>query len=259
MTAPTARQHRKQLAPSLRWQNLQGIHLHTLFWAPGDPNWRIGFVFAVGAKLFALASFGYLVPTGVPEWLRSPEALNLVYFLGSIPFTLAALLQLLQAETSGAHPAVATGQGSWRWRSTGWMSSATQFAGTLLFNVNTFNAMRGEGGWWVIDLEVWLPDLLGSVLFLVSGYLAYKEVVPEGPAWEPQFIESVITHSNFAGCIAFMISAVLAVTLPSGMPAGLVTVSILFTLLGALGFLLGAVLLMVEAAISRAHTGLAGL
>ena len=55
-----------------------------------------------------------------------------VFFAGSVFFTLAALLELREATL-----------GSGRWAADpSWWSAAVQFAGTLLFNLSTFDAMQ---------------------------------------------------------------------------------------------------------------------
>ncbi len=56
-----------------------------------------------------------------------------------------------------------------------------------------------------------------------------------------------VVLSNLLGCVAFMVSAVLAVSLPGTSSSEAVTVSVLFTLLGAIGFLVGSLLMLPEA------------
>jgi hypothetical protein len=62
-----------------------------------------------------------------------------------------------------------------RWRSdVSWWSAALQFVGTLLFNVNTFDAMQEGTSTQQEDRLIFAPDLLGSGCFLLSGILAYR-------------------------------------------------------------------------------------
>ena len=66
---------------------------------------------------------------------------------------------------------------------------------------------------------VWQPDALGSVCFLVAGYLAYVEVAGRGLGRPPRSVEGVIVTVNLAGCVAFGISAVTGFVLPAtGLP-----------------------------------------
>jgi hypothetical protein len=82
--------------------------------------------------------------------------------------------------------------------------------GTLLFNANTFDAMLPGLGWLQQDLAVWIPDFVGSILFLASGYLAFGETCHTYWAWKPQSLSWWITFTNLFGCVAFMISAFFA-------------------------------------------------
>jgi hypothetical protein len=103
----------------------------------------------------------------------------MVFFVGSIFFTSAAALQWL--ETINADPGPALRRGTLRVltfepRRIDWWSSGVQLVGTVYFNVSTFHALQAgldAGGY---NRLVWKPDALGSVCFLVSGYLAYAEV-----------------------------------------------------------------------------------
>jgi hypothetical protein len=98
------------------------------------------------------------------------------------------------------------------------------------------------------DRLVWRPDALGSACFLISGYLAYVEVCG-GLACRPRRgLEWRIAAVNLAGCVAFGISAVAAYVVPA--TGGVVDLAAAnaFTALGALCFLVGAVLLLPESA-----------
>ena len=89
---------------------------------------------------------------------------------------------------------------------------------------------------------------MGSILFLVSGYLAFVETCHAHFAWRPDELSWWVTLSNLIGCVAFMISAVYAfVPAP---PADFDTsqLAVLFTLIGAAGFLLGSLLMLPETA-----------
>jgi hypothetical protein len=97
-------------------------------------------------------------------------------------------------------------------------------------------------------LVLWLPNLIGSVLFLLSGYMAfagtchaYWRCLPQNMSWWAVFW-------NLAGCIGFMISAILAVLVSNADPVTQLQLSTWFTLLGAIRFLLGSMLLMPGAA-----------
>lgn len=216
-------------------------------------SWWIGAVFAVGSSLFAVGSLLSLAPSLARSWSIDANEINAVFFGGSIPFTTAAYLQLFQAANAGdpSRPGAGTTRHAvwfgWRPRDLGWLSCALQFAGTLLFNLNTFDAMKPELDWLRQDLEIWVPDLAGSILFLVSGYLAFAEACHAYWAWEPKSLSWWVTFINLLGCIAFMASAMLAFVSPQGL--GPAPISVVFTLVGAICFLGGSALMLPEAAI----------
>jgi hypothetical protein len=222
-------------------------------WMPGQLNWWIGGVFALGSVLFMLGSVVVLAPDLANSWSLDNQSANLIFFAGSIPFSIAAYLQLFQAANAqyfARLQPVRSGRVAlfgWRPREIGWLASALQFAGTLLFNLNTFDGLLPAQGWVQQDLSIWVPDFAGSLLFLASGYLALIETCHAYWAWKPASLSWWLTLINFCGCVAFMISAVLALVLPGFDMAMLAT---LFTLIGGGCFLLGSLLMWPEAALS---------
>lgn len=250
-----SRHHRKRLV----LREVQGIvHFGRLLlaqlWQPGQLNWWIGVIFAIGASLFALGSVLTLSPELAAAVSLSPSEVNAIYFLGSIPFTTAAYLQLFQAANAEPAPGAATSNRrswqlfGWKPHDIGWLSCALQFPGTVLFNFNTFDGLIPGLTWWQSELVVWLPNFVGSVLFLASGYLAFIEVTHRWWAWRPSDLSWWVVLANLAGCIGFMISALFAVVLPGEEVAWMTTVATAFTLQGAIGFWIGSVLMLPEAA-----------
>lgn len=219
-------------------------------WAPGNLNWWIGTIFAIGASLFALGSILLLAPSLAKGWSVSTSDINFIYFLGSIPFTTAAYLQLFQSANvpdfqNGSRTRRRSFFG-WMPKDIGWLSSALQFIGTLLFNLNTFDAMIPSLSWLQQDLAIWIPDILGSILFLASGYLAFVETCHAHGAWKPRDLSWWITVINLLGCIGFMIAAMFAIILPGPARPEMATIATVFTLQGAVCFFLGAVLMLPE-------------
>jgi hypothetical protein len=175
--------------------------------------------FAIGAACFFIAPFpGFLQVVG-------EGADGVVFFVGSVFFTLAAALELREATLRLG-----------RWASNpSWWSAAIQFAGTLLFNLNTYDAMRDGLSSQQENRLVFAPDLFGSACFLVSGALAYR--VATGP-------ESTMAAVNLLGCVFFGISAVASYVVPSsGSVLDLAAVN-WSTALGALCFFIGALMLL---------------
>jgi hypothetical protein len=71
-------------------------------WMPGQLNWWIGTIFALGSLLFAIASALSLSPALAQAASLDSMAINAIFFAGSIPFTAAAYLALFQAANAGA-------------------------------------------------------------------------------------------------------------------------------------------------------------
>jgi peptidoglycan/LPS O-acetylase OafA/YrhL len=89
-----------------------------------------------------------------------------------------------------------------------------QSAGTLFFNVTTYQAMHTALTDPKYNHLVWRPDWRGSVCFLVSGAIAYRASSRRG--WlprrgEPGWWQPAV---NLLGCIFFGISAVAGYVVP---------------------------------------------
>ncbi|MGD8826443.1 MAG: hypothetical protein PVI24_15780, partial [Myxococcales bacterium] len=249
-----SRRHRRRLpepkpGEQIPWATLV---LESL-WMPWHLSWWIGVVFAVGSSLFAFGSALCLQPALARAWSFDASEINATFFIGSIPFTTAAYLQLFQAANAGdpARPGDRTSRHrlwlGWRPHDIGWLSCALQFAGTLLFNINTLDAMQPGTDWLQQDFGVWIPDLVGSMLFLASGYLAFAETCHRYWAWEPKSISWWVTLVNLWGCVAFMASALIAFVPPDSQGPPLA--SVVFTLAGAICFLFGSLLMLPETAV----------
>lgn len=245
-----SRVHRKHLTAEdspARWREPR-----KWLWAPGELNWWIGAVFALGALLFMLGCILSLSPPLIRLLALSSTQVNAVFFAGSIPFTTAAYLQLFQAANT---PSIDSPKGKapsprnvfgWRPDDIGWLSCALQFAGTVLFNVNTFDALIRGLTWFQEDLVVWTPNIVGSILFLASGYLAFIETCHAHWAWKPHSLSWWITFSNLLGCVGFMIAALFAFV-PAGTPNDTwITLSVVFTLQGGFCFFVGSFLMLPE-------------
>jgi YrhK-like protein len=176
--------------------------------------------FAVGSLCFFIGPFpGFVELVGV-------GADAVVFFAGSIFFTFAATLEVREATIArgrrfGVDPS--------------WWSASIQWVGTLLFNVNTFDAMQTGLTTSQQNKLVFAPDLFGSACFLVSSVIAYR--VASGAALRMAVV-------NLAGSVLFGISAIASYVVPSsGSMLDLAAVN-WATALGALCFLIGALMLL---------------
>jgi len=155
--------------------------------------------FALGATCFLVGPFpGYVQLVG-----DSADAIT--FFVGSILFTAGGALQswLAWSERHSLGGRAA------------WWAAIVQSAGTLFFNVTTYQAMHTALTSAEYDRLVWRPDWRGSICFLVSGAIAYAASDRRGwlPVragrgwWQPAV--------NLLGCVFFGISAVAGYVVPS--------------------------------------------
>ena len=155
--------------------------------------------FALGSACFLVGPFpGYAELVG-----ESADAIT--FFVGSILFTAGGALQsrIAWGGRRRAHGSAA------------WWAAIIQSAGTVFFNVTTYQAMHVAITSAEYDEPVWRPDWRGSICFLVSGAIAYRASPLHGwrPArdgagwWQPAV--------NLRGCGFFGISAVAGYVVPS--------------------------------------------
>jgi YrhK-like protein len=180
-------------------------------------------LFAGGSACFVVASLpGFVQAAG-------SAVAGVVYFVGSIQFTTAAGIQWLLTIRS---PSLDRAAG------------AIQFVGTLLFNINTYDAMQTGLDANAYNRLVWAPDVLGSLCFLVSSYLAYAVACGGFFALPGRDRGSVVATANLVGSIAFGIAAIAAFWVPSTGSILDLAAANSFTALGGVCFFVGAILLL---------------
>lgn len=178
-------------------------------------------LFAIGSVLFALATVpGFAATAGA-------GAANALCFAGSFFFTGGAWVQLSRSADDESR--------------LGWWSAATQFMGTLLFNVSTGAAVWAHAATEERRL-VWAPDATGSVAFLVSAALGLAAVRVSAGYREPGSRDRQVQWINMAGCVAFGVSALGAFVRPTGVTEDALLAN-LGTFIGALCFLSAALLM----------------
>jgi len=172
--------------------------------------------------------------------------------VGSIFFTSAAWLQWLEALNGDVADALrGDSPRSWRWwgwrpRNLGYLASAVQLLGTIMFNVNTADAMITGMTWQQADLLVWMPNMVGCVCFLVASYLAYAEVSQGAASLAPRSVSWWIAVLNLLGSVAFQLSALYSFAEPEPAAASASFWAGFYTAAGAVCFLLGSYLMVPE-------------
>ena len=124
-----------------------------------------------------------------------------------------------------------------------------QLLGTLFFNVTTFEALNTAFTVHQQNLRVWSPDFFGSICFLIASWFAVKEEAAPGQRrWRWNEIPWRIVWLNMVGSIFFMLSAIAAFVRPATAEVVSARIDNSGTFLGAVCFLWGAWLLLVELA-----------
>jgi hypothetical protein len=211
---------------------------------PADLNKTVAGLFIIGSALFALGS--------VPAYLNAVGATadSVTYFVGSIFFTAASFAQLLQAQTPAMTEVDAGSDHTpapvrfWapRPHDRNWLAAIAQFPGTLAFNISTLAALAHNTTAHEQDRRIWRPDFYGSTLFLVASVFAIL-ALGRFLSFQPRSFPWRIAWLNMIGSILFMISALASFVLPRTGELINSPVSIAGTLLGALCFLIAAVLM----------------
>ena len=132
---------------------------------------------------------------------------------------------------------------AWKPRNAGYLSGLIQFVGTLLFNLDTGDAMLSGLGWRGEDLLIWVPNMAGSLCFLAASYLALMEISHGWESFQPRQVAWWVVIVNLGGSVAFLIAAVYGFFPPPPATGGAWTAN-LWTLIGALCFF-GASYLMI--------------
>lgn len=176
----------------------------------------------IGSALFAIGGAQATWPAApLVRWL-DPRLAVWEFFVGSLFFTSAAFVQWLEAINNDMADTPAALHGRrrrWRWwgwrpRNLGYLAAAVQFAGTLLFNINTADGLVAGIGWRGEDALVWTPDMIGSVCFLVASQAALMELSHHIWSWQPRSLSWWIAAINMLGSILFMVSAVASLVEP---------------------------------------------
>ncbi|WP_129297543.1 hypothetical protein [Streptomyces lydicus] len=195
-----------------------------------------GALFALGAVLAQFSS-------------RRPTVTATIYFVGGAFFTLGGYASLVQAinapRRESAAGALTTHRFRWWSYEPGridWLTTFLLFAGTLVFGVNLLDSFLQGLTARQMNRLVWAPDMIGCLLFLISGQLAVVEICHRLLCLHRRSLGWWIVAVNQFGSVLFMVSAVAAFTRPE--TDSLVSVGIANggTLTGALCFAVAGVL-----------------
>ena len=212
---------------------------------PAMLNSAIAWLFIVGSACFVLGS--------VSAYVHAVGAIidGVTYFVGSLFFTAASFSQLIQAQSptmtgvdgQQQHQRAPVRLWAWLNHDRNWLAAATQFPGTLFFNISTLAALAQNLTAREEDKHVWRPDFFGSTLFLVASVFGILALGAGFLSIRPRSLPWWIAWLNMIGSVLFMWSALASYVVPSTDDLIDSTASIAGTLLGAACFLVGAALM----------------
>ncbi len=203
--------------------------------------------FTIGGVLFALGAA--LAQTGA----RGTTVYVTVYFVGGVFFTSGAYAALLQAINAPRH-----GDGDatlhtvrWQWwgyqpMRISWLTTFVLFTGTLVFGINLADSFLSGLTVRQVNRLIWTPDIIGCLLFLISGQLAFAELCHRWFCLKARSLGWWIVALNQLGSVLFMVSALAAFTRPATGSLVNVDVANWGTLTGASCFAIGGVLQFFE-------------
>jgi hypothetical protein len=172
--------------------------------------------FVIGGSLFSIGALLAQAHVGGPRLAAA------VFMVGGVFFTTGGYASVLQVANAprGADEDGVVQVEPWRWWSTepgrlDWASAVVLFVGTLYFGVSLAVALFGD----VTEAQqhrlVWAPEIVGCVLFLVSGHLALTEMHRDRPPGARADLGWWIVVVNQLGSVLFMVSAIAAFVRPS--------------------------------------------
>jgi hypothetical protein len=217
----------------------------------GRREWWMAGLFSIGALCFAVGGIASQWSIGV-----SGHATARIFFAGSIFFTSAAYLQYSEAVNAERglaqpHQRPAWRAASWEPKRIDWWATLIQLIGTVLFNLSTGLALGNRLSPGQTDVRVWAPDIFGSIAFLLSSQLAFAEVCHRWFCLRRRTLSWWVVAVNLAGSVAFGVSAVSSLVMPGSGQAVNLALANGGTWVGAVMFLLGAVLLVPETSAHR--------
>jgi hypothetical protein len=162
--------------------------------------------FVVGGSLFCL---GALLAQGN---VGGPRLAAAVFLVGGVFFTTGGYSSVLLALNPRGN--------RWRWWSTEpgrleWASAVALFVGTLYFGASLLAALIGDLTTAQEHRLVWSPEVVGCVLFLISGHLALVQLRRERRQGRSAGLSWWIAVANQAGSVLFMAAAIAAFVRPS--------------------------------------------
>jgi hypothetical protein len=213
-------------------------------WVDHSTARRLRRLNALAATAFLLGGSLFAIGAGLAQAGATVTLYCSVYLVGGIFFSTGGYATVLQA-VNGPREVGEDGRllsRDWHWWASEpdrieWMSSFALFFGTIVFAINILDSFIGGLGAAADDRLVWSPDMIGCLLFLISGFLAMREIGPGLLFWSRRRdLGWWIVALNQLGSVLFLIAAVASFVRPSTGDELAVGIANWGTLTGALGF-----------------------
>lgn len=164
--------------------------------------------FLFGGSLFAIGALLAQADVG------GPRLAAVVYLVGGVFFSTGGYASVLLAINAPHRRRDGTwARAPWRW----WaehpgaydhLAAVTLFAGTLVFGVNLVDSLLGHLTPTQEDRLVWNPDIIGCILFLISGLFAMVDISGSWLRLRGEGLGWWIVVVNQLGSVLFMVSGV---------------------------------------------------
>ena len=170
--------------------------------------------FLLGGSLFAIGAALSQAHVG------GPRLAAVVYMVGGVFFSTGGYASVLLAINAPHRRRDGTwARAPWRWwaREPGnfdYLAAVVLFAGTLVFGVNLVDSLLGRLTPTQVDRLVWNPDIIGCLLFLISGHLAMVDICGSWWPWRGgrglrgEGLGWWLVVLNQVGSVLFMVAAV---------------------------------------------------
>jgi hypothetical protein len=198
--------------------------------------------FFVGGSLFAAGAA--VAQFGSGEAITSAS----IYFAGGLFFNTGGYVSLLQAINAprGVDVSGFPEYGPWRWWSwepdrIDWLSAFVLLAGTVAFGINLLDSFLQGLTVQQVNRLIWAPDMVGCILFLISGHLALVEAGHPNRFRPRADLGWWVAALNQIGSVLFFVSGVAAFIRPETSMVVNEEIANWGTLLGALCFAIGGV------------------
>ncbi len=162
--------------------------------------------FVIGGSLFCAGALLAQADVG------GPRLAGAVFMAGGVFFTTGGYSSVLLVVNARGE--------KWRWWATEpgrleWGSAVALFVGTLYFGASLLVALLGDLTTAQEHRLVWSPEVVGCVLFLLSGHLALLQLRRERRRGRGRDLSWWIAIVNQAGSVLFMVAAIAAFVRPT--------------------------------------------